>query len=133
MTRTRLKSKFLSRLSIPSGRTTHKNTLVWQWLDFVTAGADDSGTAIKAMRKRVDMPNQFPHKSYLRGYLRKCRLDEQLVQRVHHHLWNLYAEYRDAVLHSATLTGEKGTTRNPWNKSSEASDQSFSDVKYLSR
>lgn len=115
MAKSRLKNKFLSRVPEPPSRASYKNTIVWQWLQFVTVGDDDIGSVVRVLRKRVDMPNQFPHTSYLRGYLRRCKLPEHLIEQTYRPLWVMYAEYRDAVLHnSSDQPIAKGHTRNPW-------------------
>lgn len=125
MSKSRLNYKHLSRLAPTSGRTTYKDTLVWKWLHFVTAGSDETGDAIRALRKRVDMPNQFPHRSYLHNYVAKCRqLDPALVERVYQHLWNMYAEYRDVVIKNPAPTGQT-PSRNPWD---ERKGRQFKDV-----
>lgn len=136
MGKSRLKSKFLSTSYGPGKSvrpTSYKNTLVWQWLQFVTAGSDSCGTAILAMRRRVDMPNQFPHQTYLRNYLlNRCKLNADLVERTHVRLWNLYAEYRDAALRSVEPI-RKGTTRNSWKEDDVGISTVGSDDKFLSR
>lgn len=123
MGKSRLNYKALSRTVSAAPRpNSYKNGLVWKWLQFVTAGDDDCGEAIRLMRHRMDMPNQFPHRTYLLNYLTKrCKMETARAQRVHVHLWNLYAEYRDAALRSAEPV-RAGVTRNPWKPETTVDD-----------
>lgn len=126
MAKTRLKSKFLTdRPAYKPG--SYKNTLVWRWLQEVITSNDDVGLAVRTLRKRVDMPNQFPHMTYLQQYLRKAKLDERVVQRVYRCLWNMYAEYRDLTLH--------GTNERSWDNTGvhDMPEQPSGSSRFLSR
>ncbi len=105
MAKSRLKSKFLNDHSSYHNLrpTSHRATLVWQWLQHVKPGTDDTGVALRVMRGRIDMPNRFPHRTYLLNYMLKCKIPPALASRVLIHVWNMYALYRDAVLHEGQL------------------------------
>lgn len=108
MAKTRLRSKFLTdRPAYKPG--VYKNTMVWQWLQEVRFTDDDVGTAVRALKRRMDMPNQFPNRTYLHNYLLKAGLERRVVQRVHQHLWNLFTAYRDLKLH-----GVRPDDEDPW-------------------
>lgn len=109
--KSRLKSKFLSDVSSPVRPGSYRATLVWQWLQHVAPGTDETGIALRAMRTRVDMPDRFPHRTYLLNYMIKCRIDSQLATRVVINVWNMYAAYRDAVLHEAAQGDEGRSTQ----------------------
>lgn len=133
MGKSHLKSKFLSVDPPATSRAAYRNTLVWRWLQFVVAGADGIGDVIRTLRKRKDMPNEFPHKTYLlQTYLiRRCRVDPAVAVRVHERLWDLYAQYRDAEKHNATFEPiKRGVTRNPWAGQEVEDDKT---TKWLSR
>lgn len=114
-TRSRMNSKYLSQPGAPlvPRTVTHKNTLIWQWLQFARTTDDDCGLAIRTMRKRLDMTDKWANKTQLRRYMEKCRIDDRVADRALQHLWNMYAEYRDAALHN-TSTIPLTKTRNPW-------------------
>lgn len=105
-------SKFLSRdphgylNSIPKNPNSYKNSLVWRWLQYEkTKLGDEAGNVIKALRKRVDMPRQFPNQTYFRNYLIKAHIDVKVIERVGLRLWHMYAVYRDFMLRSQSIDG----------------------------
>lgn len=108
MAKTRTKSKFLSERPVYKPGV-YKNTLVWQWAQQVSHTDADVVLAARTVRKRMDMPNQFPHTTALKNYLTKCRLEPRVVERVYRHLWNMYAAYRDLTLHGVDSADPK-----PW-------------------
>lgn len=128
MGKTHLKSKFLyDRPAFKPG--VYKNTLVWQWLQQARTSDDDVALALHTMKRRVDMPNQFPHRTYLQNYMRKSRLDERVVQRCYQHLWNMYAAFRDLTLH-----GISPDDQAPWsnNGARSSADRPTASKKFLS-
>lgn len=143
MSKSRLNYKHLSRLAPSPRRVAHRETLVWKWLHFVTAGSDETGDVIRALRKRVDMPNQFPHRSYLLQYILKSKrspVQPNVAERVYQHLWNMYSEYRDVVIKNPAPTGQT-PSRNPWDERkgrqfkdvTRETDELIDDSKFLSR
>jgi len=114
MTKSRLKSKFLSRDPGPPHRDNYRATLVWRWLQCVQPGTDEVGTAIRAMKSRRDMPGRFSNRTQITTYLvGRCKLDAALANRVVYHLWNLYSVYRDSLTHDETPTEVKTTQMLP--------------------
>lgn len=100
--KSRLSSKFLNARNLMDAnirRDSYRATLVWQWLQHVKPGTDETGIVLRVLRSRIDMPDRFPHRTYLLNYMLKCKIDSQLATRVVVHVWNMYAAYRDAVLH----------------------------------
>lgn len=77
-----------------------RNTLVWQWLDAATAGADETGDAIRLMRRRQDMPRTFPNKKYLRAYMEKARVDDAAIDRTLERLWSLWHYWLEDARHA---------------------------------
>jgi hypothetical protein len=118
MPKTRMNFKHLSVEKPKKAKPgSYKNTLVWQWLQFAIAGQDEAGEAIRLMRKRMDMPNEFPHKTYLlHTYLiKKCKVKPEIAERIHLHLWIMFSQYRDAAKHNTSNEPLKpGQTRMPW-------------------
>jgi hypothetical protein len=115
MTKTRLKSKFLERAPTPAvSLTSHRATLVWRWLQSVKPGTDEAALAVRAMRDRKDMNNQFANRTQLFDYMiRNAKIDTQLASRTVYYLWQLYSQYRDAELHNTQSVGVKTTQRLP--------------------
>lgn len=101
-------SKFLTNRPVYKPGV-YKNTLVWQWLQQARTSDDDVALSLRVMKTRMDMPNQFPNRTYLQKYMRKARLDERVVQRCYLHLWNMYVTFRDLTLH-----GVSPDDQNPW-------------------
>lgn len=121
------RSKFLTdRPTYKPG--VYKNTLIWQWLQQARTTDDDVALALRTMRTRKDMPNQFPHKTRLQDYMRKSRLDERVVRRCYQHLWNMYIDYRDFVLHGVTPDDQ-----DPWSTGGVRSQPAAAKKGFLSR
>ncbi len=129
MAKVRTRSKFLSNPPVYKPGV-YKNTLIWQWLQQARTSDGDVALALQVMKKRVDMPNQFPHTTYLQKYMRKCRLEERVVQRCYQHLWNMYAVYRDLILHGIGPEDEK-----PWSNDGvrSSADRPTAAKRFLSR
>lgn len=119
MPKSRNDSKFLSRQytdALPA-RITYKNTVIWRWLQFVVAGDDEVGEIVRALRKRVDMTNEWPNRSMMVSYILrgKTKFATGAVDRCAIHLWNLYAQFRDAEKRNTGFEPvTRNATRNPW-------------------
>lgn len=126
------RNKFLSRGpgSQAELKGMFRKSLVWQWLQQVEAGTDETGFVLKLMRKRIDMPMKLPHKTYLQNYLvQQCKVDLPVAVRVTDRIWDLYATYRDM------MKSEHGET--VWPSVEQPGDKEIrrqrADSKWLSR
>lgn len=108
MAKTRLKTNLFDHVVPKPG--TYKATLVWQWLQQIMTSNDDTGLVVRTLKARMDMPNQFANMTQIQRYMRKAKIDEAIVQRVSRHMWLMYSQYRDVVLHGVDPNG----THNPW-------------------
>lgn len=91
----RTNSRFLSRSVSHPKHETYRDTLVWQWLHAVKIGSGDVGYVIRKLRKRIDMPHMFPHKTYMAQFMRRAGVEQPMVDEVINHVWNMYAQWRD--------------------------------------
>lgn len=106
------RSKFLHDGHGPEVRPgSYRATLVWQWLQHVKPGTDETGIVLRVLRNRIDMPDRFPHRTYLLNYMLKCRIDSGLATRTVVHVWNMYAAYRDAVLYETARDKANGSSQ----------------------
>lgn len=134
-------SRFLSRVHTDQQSLrphSHKNTLIWRWLQFVVAGDDEVGEVVRALRKRVDMTGEWANRTQMRRYIlksKKANLDPAMVERVLIHMWNLYSQFRDAEKHNTSFDPvTRNVTRNPWKEETDVDPIISSDMsKFLSR
>ena len=94
-------SRFLSpSANVPPKPGTYKHHITWRWLQYQELRPDDrAAKAVAILRKRVDMPNQFPTKKYFFAYMTKAGVDDKTIEICGLRLWTLYKVYRDFVLH----------------------------------
>lgn len=79
----------------------YKQTVVWQWLQAVPSTPGALGEMLRVMKGRVDMPQQFPNKSYLYRYLtQRCKIDHALADQSLDSVWSNYKGYRDLAIHN---------------------------------
>lgn len=82
----------------------HKNTIVWQFLNACKPGDGELGDLVRRLRDRMDMPRSFSHKTALVQYLHKCKVDTGIIARNALHLYSMYNRYSQQLRHPTDET-----------------------------
>lgn len=93
-------SGHLSRTTVKKyPASSHRHTIVWQFLQSIRPGDGELGEALRRLRDRVDMPRHFPHRTALVKYMTHCRFDSAVTMRNAQHIYSMYHEFYQRSLH----------------------------------